>query len=221
MHTPALVDRSRPSQRARGRTAAKVLLVLSAIFLVVGIVGIFVARNTFTNDLLPSIQKIGERVKATATEGVVVVPGEKVIEMTEAGGIAFGAFEKTEVGDKTYTFAPAGQLDLTVTAEDGTEIKVERPQGMQPIDMKKDGVLHLLGFGEIKTPGKYTVSAKGQDTAIYALTISAPEMETMKNSAVRLFIAAGASCCGIPLFLLLGIIGGILLIFGKKAAPLP
>ncbi len=221
MNTPALSRRSRLASRARGGTAAKVLLVLSAIFLVVGVVGGFVVRNTITNDIMPVIEKIGQRVKASATEGLIVVPGEKTIELAEAGGIAFGAFEKTEADGKTYTFAPAGQLDISITKDDGTTIVVQKPQGMQPIDMKEQGVLHLLGFGKVESPGKYTISAKGQDTAVYALTIAKPEMDTLQGSVMKLLGGAAAGCCGIPLFLLLGIIGGILLIFGKKPAPLP
>lgn len=221
MQTPALVLRSRFASRRRGRTAAKVLLVLSALFLVVGVIGAFVARNAFTNELMPTFMKIGERVKASAAEGVITVPGEKTITLSEPGGIAFGAFEKTEVDGKTYTFAPAGQLDVTVVDASGNDVKVEKPQGMQPIDMKENGTLHVIGFASIEKAGTYTVKTQGQDTAIYGLTISTAELTGMQSAAVKLIGGAAGGCCGIPLFLLFGIIGGILLIFGKKPTPMP
>jgi hypothetical protein len=200
---------------------AKVLLVLSAIFLLVGVIGAFVARNAFANELLPAVMKMTDRLKVEAANGAIVVPGERKMTLAEGGGLAFGAFEKTELDGTTYTFAPAGDLRITVTAPDGTPVNLEKPQGMQPIDMKENGVLHILGFAEAKQAGDYTITTAGQSTAIYGIAISTAELEAIQGPMVKALGGAAAGCCGIPLFLLFGIIGGILLIFGKKQAPMP
>jgi hypothetical protein len=218
---PSLTRRVRTPHRSSGRAMAKVLLVLSAIFLLVGVVGAFVARSAFTNELLPAVTKMADRLKVEAADGAIVVPGEKKMTLAEAGGIAFGAFEKTELDGTTYTFAPAGDLSITITGPDGQPVRMDKAQGMQPIDMKENGVLHPLGFAEAKLPGEYTITTAGQSTAVYGLAISTSELEAITAPAMRAFGGAAAGCCGIPLFLLFGIIGGILLIFGKKPTPMP
>ncbi|MBL9119460.1 MAG: hypothetical protein JNL80_06065 [Phycisphaerae bacterium] len=224
MMTTRLPRRSSSTERlvrSRGGAGTKILLVLSAIFLIVGIVGLVVARNAVMNDIFPTFEKIGKELKEGDGPKYVLSPGETKVDMAGAGGMIFLVSEKVEIEGKEYTYAPGGKLNITVTGPDGSPVKVEKIQGMQPIKVEGGSSVHPLAFAEVAGPGTYTIAADGQETPVYFFSLSGADWDAMISGVVKAFGGGLATCCGFPLFLLFGIIGGIILIFGKKPAPMP
>jgi hypothetical protein len=208
------------SLRRRGGAGLKILVVLSALCLVLGVVGFFVAKSGLTNDIIPTAQRLVKDVQGGEGARKVISPGEASIDLTGAGGMLFVVAEKTKIDDKEYTYAPGGKLDLTMKAADGTTVKVEAVQGVQPFDV--DGnKLHLVAVSEIPGPGSYTITASGQETVVYFAGVTGADWTSIQSGLVKLVGGGLGACCGFPLFLLFGIIAGVILIFGKKPAPMP
>lgn len=218
---PRRQDLARRSLRRRGGAGVKILLVLSALFLLLGVGGLVVASRAVSNDLVPTIKTLVKNVESSDTVKHVVSPGEAEIESTGNGGMLVVIPAKSTVDGKEYTYAPGGKLTITLTAADGTPTKVEPIEGIQPIQVENGPDIYIHSFAPIKGAGKYTVAVDGQETAVNVITVTGGDWDKLTGGVMRAFGGGLSACCGFPLFLLFGIIGGIILIFGKKPAPMP
>lgn len=208
------------SPRRRGGTGTKVLLVLSAIFLLIGAIGGYFLRDGLANSLIPLGEKYFKDIDQSTLIEHVVSPGEKAIEFPAAGGMAIFATDTFTIDEKDYSFAPGGDVDLVLKSSTGATVKIDRAQRVEPFRFNKYSV-YLLGFAEITEAGTYTLSTDGQETVLHTLTLAGEDWKIFTTGLQRTIWGLVGTCCGLPLFLVFGIIGGIMMIFGRKPAPMP
>ncbi len=208
----------RPTSRIhpRGGCLANVLLLLAVVCLIAAIVAGFTARAGFAEL---------ETQAKTFTDGTVpvqkmVAPGTSTMALKE-GILGVVAMDGEEIDGKTYGFAAPMNPTVTITGADGTEVKFEsmtaaNPQGLV-IDTP-DLKLEFIGVAEIKAAGDYTVKIeKGGDPAAVRLgQISKESAEAFVKSGLKTLGGGFGALCGGGGFILFGLIGGILWLFGRK-----
>jgi hypothetical protein len=207
----------RPSSlaiRRRGGALAIVFLVLAAIFLIAAIVGLFFARSGIAN-LQATAQSIGQKLSGPGT-ATIVSPGSSTVTLDSPGAILIGAFSADDADGRSFTYSAATSVTVSITSPSGSSLMVQRMQGNQPpIDVNGNQVF-LYGFAEAPAAGEYSISVAGDETAMRAVSIAQSEVEAFLKGALGVgggFL--GVACGGVG-FLLFGVIGGILMIFGRK-----
>ena len=218
--TASLRPQLRPRVARRGGTGTKVLLILSAIFLVTGAIGGFVMWSAIKSDFKPLADRNLKDLRNSKAISHVVAPGESTMTFDGEGGMALVVADRYEHEGKEYTFAPGGKLNFTLKGSDGKEIDIAKPGRGQPIDLDTEK-LHLVGFVGIPKADTYTLAVDGQETVVHAVSLTGSDWQQLLSGFTKLMWGGLAGCCGIPLFALFGIIGGIMMIFGKKPAPMP
>jgi len=203
-----------PRTPHHGGALAVVFLVLAGIFLIVAIAGFFFFRSG-----LETVTTKGEKLAADlkATGGVAIVsPGESTITFDSSSMLVIGALSSDELDGVQYAYPPVGGATVVVKDEAGTELRLQ-PIQMQPMQLQNGSQhLHAIGFTEVKTPGTYTIAASGGTTVVRALAVSQSEFEALVKGGLGVAGGvAGIGCGGIG-FLLFGVIGGVLVLFGKK-----
>lgn len=210
---PMLV-RSRRRPAPRGRALAVVLLVLAAICLIATIAGVLFARQGWA-EVKTAIDAITARFQSGEGLVTVVVPGEATIE-SQPGAIVFMAGSSETIDGKTYRYPANPPISVSIAGPDGTPIAFNPFQGNQPPIDTGDGQKYLLGFAEVPSAGAYTITIDGGETAIRAFSMPTKEFEGLIKGGVGLAGGGLASICGGLGFLLFGILGGVLFLFGGK-----
>lgn len=208
----------RPNSRVhpRGGCAANILLLLAVVCLIGAIISGFTARAGFTEL---------EAQARSFTDGTVpiqkmVAPGTSTMTLTE-GILGVVAIDGEEMDGKTYGFSAPMRPTVTITAADGTDVRFQsmtesNPQGVV-IDTP-DLKLEFIGIAEIRSAGDYTVKIDKQgDPAVVRLgQISKESAEAFLKSGLKTLGGGFGAFCGGAGFILFGLIGGILWLFGRK-----
>jgi hypothetical protein len=215
LNAPTLLRRpSSLAARRRGGALAIVFLVLAAIFLIAAIVGFFFARSGIAN-LQATAQSVGQKLSGPGSTAIVS-PGSSTVTLDSPGAILIGAFSTDDIDGKSFTYSGATSVTVSITSPSGSSLLVQRLQGNQPpIDVNGSQVF-LYGFAEAPAAGDYAISVTGDETAMRAMSIGQSEVEAFVKGALGVgggFV--GVACGGVG-FLLFGVIGGILMIFGRK-----
>ncbi|MDZ4753874.1 MAG: hypothetical protein SGJ11_05190 [Phycisphaerae bacterium] len=216
LHRPtarlARLRKLHPRTPHHGGALAVVFLVLAGIFLIVAITGFFFLRSGLDN-LKAQGQQIAARLKQTPG---LVSPGESTITFDSSGMLVVGALSSDEQDGVQYAYPPPGGTVITVKDESGSELPLQ-PVQMQPVQLENGTQqLHVLGFSEVKTPGTYTIVASGGPTLVRRLDMSQTEFETLVKGVLGFGGGFAGIVCGGIGFLLFGVIGGVLVLFGKK-----
>lgn len=209
----------RPSRRPapRGRALAVVLLVLAAICLIATIAGVLFARQGWA-DMKVRAEGIAARFNSGEGLVTVVVPGEATIQ-SQPGAIVFMAGSSETIDGTTYRYPANPPISIAIEAADGTPINFNPIQGNQPPIDTGDGQKYILGFAEVSSAGAYTLRIDGGETAIRAFSVPTEEVEGFVLAGVSIFGGGAAGICGGLGFLLFGILGGVLFLFGGKKSP--
>lgn len=209
----------RPAPRPnhpRGGCLANILLLLAAVCLVAAIVAGFLARSGVAE--LETLAK-GFKDGSIPTERMLA-PGTKTIEMKE-GLLGIVAISDDEIDGTAYPISGPVNATVTVTDADGTPLRFEsfakaNPQGgvIETPDFK----LELIGFAEIKKEGSYTVKVEreGEPVAFRLGQLSQASLEAFVRGIAKAGGGVLGLFCGGGGFILFGLIGGILWLFGRK-----
>lgn len=207
--------RRRPAPR--GRVLAVVLLVLAAICLIATIAGVLFVRQGWA-EMKTAIDAITARFQSGAGLATVVVSGEATIE-SQPGAIVFMAGSSETIDGTTYRYPADPPTTVSIAGPDGTPIAFQPFQGNQPPIDTGDGQKYILGFANIPRAGAYTITIDGGETAIRAFSMPTQEFEGLIKGGVGLAGGGAAGVCGGLGFLLFGILGGVLFLFGGTKKP--
>lgn len=199
----------------KGKTAAIVLLVLAAICVLIGGVGIYLGYGA-----LSSLGKL-----ATGLFGgdvPVLVPGsDKPVTITGGpGAIIVAARASDSVDGTSYTYPPAVRPTVTVTDASGNAIQStnNNPSGQDqgPVPLPDGSQFYFVDAFEVGE-GTFTVSATGDPTALRVKMMDKDDAEAMASAATSMLGGFGGTCCGCGGAVVFGLIGVILLFVGRKA----
>ncbi len=210
----------RPTRRPapRGRTFAFIMLVLAALCLIGAIIGGLYGKKSL-GTVTTAIETVKTRFESGENFITVITPGESKIK-SEGGAILLLASSSDTIDGKSFTYPPSGGVSISVVDSNGAPVSYNPFQGNQP-PIETDGgkKLFLLGFAETPSAGEYTVKATGGETAVRAIALPQTEIEAIMKGGIGVVAGGAGLICGGGGFLLFGIIGGIMLLFGRKPTP--
>ncbi|MDZ4831873.1 MAG: hypothetical protein SGJ09_16980 [Phycisphaerae bacterium] len=206
--TTSIRSRRRPAPR--GKTAAIILLVLAGVCLLGGLAGGYFAMQGGQ-----TIARVGTDL-AGAESTAIVVPGTATIK-AENGAIIIAAKSSDTIDGKPFSFPPGTVVTATVTDAEGNLMKVDTVKGNQLAFPLPDGsTINFVGLAEITAAGEYTVNLTGPETVVRVKSFSGADGEAVASALGQTAIGAFGGLCGCGGFVVFGLIGIILLVFGRK-----
>ncbi|MFO0828136.1 MAG: hypothetical protein U0572_08295 [Phycisphaerales bacterium] len=204
--------RIRGQRLRRGRAAAIVLLVLAAVCLIVGAAGSYFAYSGFQN-LMGMLANV-----ASPSTPPLVAPGEMTIK-GGPGAVMVVARATDSAGERSFSYTP-GSVTVSATDSQGNPLKIAQQAGGPggPMPLPDGGSLFIVAVFEAKAADTFTVKATGAESLLRVKLLEGKDAETAAKGAITGAGGGLGALCGCGGFLVFGVIGGILLIFGKRKA---
>lgn len=202
----------------RGNCLFLTLVGLAVLGLLVLIASLVAAVTSKPGEAVQQLESQIQTLAESATR--LEAPGSAEVELAKGGVMVLLAPDGEVDGKKISTPGGSVQFDVTITGEDGTEVKVEAMR--QPRD--PNSPFAVLAAAEIPADGTYTVDVRetgGGETpaAILVAGGSQADLEAMGESAGELAKFAGGACggvCGLVLLLGCGIPALVIAIRRRK-----
>jgi hypothetical protein len=199
----------------RGGCLANLLLLLAVVSLVGAVVGVLATRggvNELTS-LVKGFQDGSIPVRKAAT------PSSTTMTLSE-GMLGLIVMSEDEIDGTTYSAQGPAKVDVKITTADGAEVKFESFQsqpGGAMIPMES-GNIEVLGIAAIEKAGDYTValSREGEPVAVRMGSLDKAVAEKFVSGFAKTVGGLLGTLCGGAGFVLFGLIGGILWLFGRK-----
>lgn len=199
----------------RGGCLANVFLLLAVVCLVGSIIGFFVARSGVNE--LATVAKGFEDGSIPVQK--VATPSTATMTLSE-GVLGLVVIADDEIDGTRYPLTGPAKVDVKITAADGSAVTFENFQ-QQPggaVIPTEGGSIEVLGIAPIEKAGDYTiaVSREGDPVAVRMGALDAALAEKFGVGFVKALGGGFGALCGGGGFVLFGLIGGILWMFGRK-----
>jgi hypothetical protein len=199
----------------RGGCLANLLILLAVVCLVGSIVGFFVARggvNELTT-VAKGFQDGSIPVQRVAT------PSTTTMTLSE-GVLGLVVIADDEIDGTTYPLTGPANVDVKITGADGAAVTFENFQ-QQPggaVIPTETGSIEVLGIAPIERAGDYTIalSREGDPVAVRMGALDAALAERFGVGFLKTVGGGFGALCGGAGFVIFGLIGGILWLFGRK-----
>lgn len=207
----------RPTTRIhpRGSCLANILILLAVVCLVGAIIGFFVARGGVTE-----LESVAAGFKdGTIDVKRVATPSTTTMTLSE-GVLGMVVLADDEIDGTKYPLTGPAKVDVKITAADGSPVQFENFQ-QQPggaVIQLEGTSLEILGIAPIEKAGDYTiaVSREGDPVAVRIGALDATLAGKFGIGFVKTLGGGLGTFCGGAGFILFGLIGGILWLFGRK-----
>ena len=204
-----------PRTHPRGSCLANLLILLAVVCLVGAVAGFFVARGG-VNELTAVAKGFQD---GSIPVQKVATPSTTTMTLAE-GVLGLAVIDDDEIDGTKYPLTGPAKVDVKITAADGTAVKFENFQ-QQPggaVIPMESGNIEVLGIAPIEKAGDYTIalSREGDPVAVRMGALDTALAERFGVGFVKAFGGVIGTLCGGAGFVIFGLIGGILWLFGRK-----
>jgi hypothetical protein len=208
--------RSKSRIHPRGGCLANVLILLAVVCLVGSLVGFFAARSG-VEELTALVQRFRDGSIPVQT---VVTPGTTTMTIKSEGVLGLVVIGDDEVNGTRYPLAGRAGVDVKIMAPDGSQVAFEsfqdQPNGM--VIQGESEKIEVLGIAPIEKAGDYSIAVgrEGDPIAVRVGALETQAMESLVKSGAKTLFGGFGVLCGGAGFVIFGLIGGILWLFGRK-----
>lgn len=204
-------------RRRRGVSRTGVLFLLAALFLIVSLAGLVVAKQAL-QDLPAVAERLADNITDANGMAAIPGPGEHPITARSEGGLVILVADEVTVDGTTYRYDASKPLTLDVVSEGGTHLDLTPIGGGPSVRTKERGTTRLVAWTILPNPGTYKVSMAGQDALVVAFAVTGQDWADVKSLAYRGAGGGAAMLCGLPLFIVLGLVAIVLRLFRRRPA---